>query len=100
MSSGGVPLHDAGVAERGDERTRDGPRAANVRRDEVDVDMACPRGIDAAVYLLDGLDAAEREEFARHLAGCCRCRAEVDALAPIASLLAIARQHLGLSGWS
>lgn len=71
-----------------------------MRREEVDVDTGCPRGIDAAVYLLDGLDAAEGEEFARHLAGCCRCRAEVNELAPVAWLLAIARRHLGRSGWS
>ncbi|GLZ54782.1 zf-HC2 domain-containing protein [Actinomycetospora sp. NBRC 106378] len=38
-------------------------------------------------YVLDGLDAAERDEVDAHLAGCPACRAELAAIAPLAQPL-------------
>jgi anti-sigma-K factor RskA len=42
----------------------------------------------AAAYALDALDEAERREFEEHLAGCERCRAELDGLRDTAAALA------------
>jgi anti-sigma factor RsiW len=50
----------------------------------------CPRGVDTGVYLLGGLAAGECAQFARHLEDCPECRGEVDELAPVARLLALA----------
>lgn len=60
---------------------------------EVDTGQGCPHRIDTATFLLHGLDPAEGEEFARHLAGCSGCRAEIEELAPAARLLAGARRN-------
>ena len=54
------------------------------------MNTVCLRVIDTAAYLLNGLDAAEEEDFARHLVSCEQCRAEVDELSPVARLLAAA----------
>lgn len=43
----------------------------------------------AAAYALDALDAAEQEEFERHLAGCADCRREVAELRETASGLVL-----------
>jgi anti-sigma factor RsiW len=51
----------------------------------------CPRRIDVGAYLLDGLEAAEAAGFARHLAGCPRCRAEIENLEPVIQLLSAIR---------
>ena len=64
------------------------------------MNIVCLRVIDTAVYLLKGLDAAEEEDFARHLVGCQQCRAEVDELAPVARMLAVARRRRGRPGQS
>lgn len=58
------------------------------------VDSGCPRRIDTATYLLDGMDPTEGEEFARHLNRCPTCRAETDELAPVARRLAGTRRQL------
>lgn len=75
-----------------------GRPVTDVRRGQLDLHAVCPRAIDTAVYLLDGLDAAEQEDFARHLVGCQQCRTEADELAPVARLLAVARRRRGRPG--
>jgi anti-sigma-K factor RskA len=44
----------------------------------------------AAVYVLNGLDEADRRAFEAHLATCGRCAAEVRSFAPVMSALALA----------
>jgi anti-sigma-K factor RskA len=43
----------------------------------------------AAVYVLNGLDEADRRAFEVHLATCARCAAEVRSFAPVVSALAL-----------
>lgn len=47
----------------------------------------CARVSDCAAYLLGGLSADERADYARHLAGCPVCTREVVALAGLPALL-------------
>lgn len=53
----------------------------------------CPRAIDTAAYLLDGLDATDEQALGRHLDGCRRCQANVEELVPVVQLLAVARRY-------
>lgn len=69
-------------------------------RNDTAVHRGCPRSIDTAVYLLDGLDPREGEEFARHLDDCPTCQAEVEELASVAHLLAVACRRLRRRGGS
>ncbi len=73
--------------------TRNHGAAAAVEVGGIDVFTKCPRGVDTAVYLLGGLDAAESAQFARHLEDCPGCQTEFDELAPVARLLALARRR-------
>ena len=74
----------------------------------------------AAVYVLNGLDDADRRAFEAHLATCASCAAEVHSFAPVISALALtaagpspsagvrekvlkrlgARPRFGASGWA
>src|SRR5262249_33091578 len=51
-----------------------------------ELDPGAPH-VDVAGYLLDTLDAAEREAFAAHLATCARCRNELEELRRLPDLL-------------
>jgi hypothetical protein len=66
-----------------------------LREAEVRMNRECPRAMDAAVYLLDGLAGAEADAFLRHLDSCRGCRAEIEELAPVARLLAVVRSRSG-----
>lgn len=59
----------------------------------------CARLVDSGAYLLDGLSADERADYARHLdAGCAVCEREVARLAGLPALLARTRVPPGVPG--
>jgi anti-sigma factor RsiW len=50
--------------------------------------VTCAVARSLGVYVLDALDAAERESVARHVERCPHCRRELEAMAPLPALLA------------
>jgi anti-sigma-K factor RskA len=48
----------------------------------------CERHLDAAAYVLDALEVAEADAFAKHLSNCSSCREEVAQLQTVADALA------------
>jgi hypothetical protein len=59
-------------------------------------ELHCPEVENVGVYVLDALDADERESFEGHLASCDECRREYEGLAHLPALLDIAGPPSGL----